>query len=87
MPLVKLITNGVGIISSCGNQKVQGLFSGITGTFGKNIVEFSVWLGMYLIQYQAGNIQTVLGSNLCRQHLIKSIIQMGYYPLIGSKAL
>lgn len=47
---VELVTDALLVRACRGDQEEQRLLTGITGTFGKDIVEFSVWLGMNLIQ-------------------------------------
>ena len=49
---VKLVADALLVRAGRGDQEEQRLLTGITGTFGKDIVEFSVWLGMNLIQHQ-----------------------------------
>ena len=71
---MQLVADAFLICSCCSNQEEQRLFSGIAGTFGQNIVELSVWLGMYLIQNQTTHIQTVLGANLSGKHLVETCI-------------
>ena len=49
---VQLVTDALLVRAGRGDQEEQRLLTGITGTFGKDIVKFSVWLGMNLIQHQ-----------------------------------
>ena len=49
---MKLVADALLVRAGRGDQEEQRLLTGITGTFGKDIVEFSVWLGMNLIQHQ-----------------------------------
>ena len=49
---VELVADALLVRAGRGDQEEQRLLTGITGTFGKDIVEFSVWLGMNLIQHQ-----------------------------------
>ena len=71
---VQFVANALFIRAGRGDQEEQRLLTGITGTFGKDIVEFSVWLGMYLIQHQTRHVQTVLRANFSRQNLIESCV-------------
>ena len=47
---VELVADALLVRAGRGDQEEQRLLTGITGTFGKDIVEFSVWLSMNLIQ-------------------------------------
>ena len=49
---MELVADALLVRAGRGDQEEQRLFTGVTGTFGKDIVEFSVWLGMNLIQHQ-----------------------------------
>ena len=69
---VQLVANALLIRTSRGDQEEQRLLTGITRAFGKDIVELAVWLGVYLIQDEAGHIQTVLRTNFSRQDLVES---------------
>ena len=57
---VQLIADTLLVRAGRGNQEEQRLFTGVTGTFGQDIVELAVGLGMDLIQHQTGHIQAVL---------------------------
>ena len=47
---MQLITDGIGIISGCSDKEIQWLFTGIPGTFRKDIIQFTVWLCMDFIK-------------------------------------
>nr|DAY88116.1 MAG TPA: hypothetical protein [Caudoviricetes sp.] len=44
---MELVTDALLVRACRGDQEEQRLLTGITGTFSKDIVEFSVWLGVY----------------------------------------
>ena len=84
---VQLIADGF-LIRACGrDQKVQRLLPGITGALGENIVQFPVGLGMDLVQHEAGNVQAVLGPDLCGKDLIETGIGVVHDPLGGRSNL
>ena len=58
--LVNLIADGVCIISSSRDQKVERLHSGIAGAFGHNIKELSVRLRVQFVKDHAVNVKAVL---------------------------
>ena len=69
---VQLIADAL-LVGACrGDQEEQRLFTGITGTFGQNIVELAVGLGMDLIQHKPGHVQAMLRTDFRRQYLIES---------------
>ena len=57
---VQLIADALLVRAGRGDQEEQRLFTGITGTFGQNIVELAVGLGMDLIQHKPGHVQAML---------------------------
>ena len=69
-----LVADGISVRSCRGDKEVQRLSTGIAGALCENIHKAAVRLGMKLIQNQTGYIQTVLGTDFCRKHLIESHI-------------
>ena len=63
---MNFIADAVGVRSGCGNQEIQRLHSRITGAFGHNIKELSVWLSVQLIKDNAVDVEAVLGIGLGR---------------------
>ena len=57
---MQLIADALLVRAGRGDQEEQRLFTGITGTFGQDIVELAVGLGMDFVQHQTGHIQAVL---------------------------
>ena len=66
-----------------GDQEEQWLFTGITGTFGKNIIELAVGLGVNFIQNESGHIQAMLCTNFSRQDLVESCVAVVHNALGG----
>ena len=71
---MELVTDALLVRAGRGDQEEQRLLTGITGAFGKDIIELSVGLGMNLIQHQTRHIQAVLRADFGRQDLVKSCI-------------
>lgn len=69
---MQLIADALFVGAGRGDQEEQRLFTGVTGTFGQNIVELAVGLGMDLIQHKPGHVQAMLRTDFRRQHLIES---------------
>ena len=67
-----LIADAVPVCTGRCNQEVQRLCSRIAGALGQDIHQVTVGLGMQLVQHQTGHIQSMLGSDFCRQHLIET---------------
>ena len=80
---VKLVTDALLVRAGRGDQEEQRLFTGVTGTFGKDIVEFPVWLGMNLIQNKTRHVQAMLRANFGRQNLIESCVPVVHDALGG----
>ena len=78
---VELVADALLVRAGRGDQEEQRLFTGVTGTFGKDIVEFPVWLGMNLIQNKTRHVQAVFRSNFSRQDLIKSCVPVVHNAL------
>ena len=64
--LVYLITDGLCIVACRGDKEIQRLHTGIAGTFGHNIKELAVRLGVQLIEHHAMSIEAVLVAHIGR---------------------
>ena len=84
---MQFITDTFLIRPGRGDDKKQRLLTSISRTFGHNIIEFPVRLGVDLIKDEAGNIQTMLGAGLSGQHLIEPGIPVIDDPLGGCRNL
>ena len=71
--LMYLIADAVSVRSGSGNQKIQRLHSGITGTFSHDIKEFSVRLRMKFVKHNPVDVEAVFAVCLSGKHLIKAV--------------
>ena len=71
---MQFITDALLIGTGGGDDEEQGLLTGIAGTFGQNIVKFSVGLCVYFVKDQPRHVQTMLGACFGGQHLVKPSI-------------
>ena len=60
------IADAVGVCSSRGDEKIQRLHSGISGSLGHNIKELSVGLSVELIKDNTVDVKAVFGVGFCR---------------------
>ena len=67
------IADTICIRPRCSNQKIQRLHPRITGSLCHNIKEFSIRLGMQLVENDAVYIEAVLRISLGGQHLIEGV--------------
>ena len=78
---MELVTDALLVCPRSRDEKVQGLFSGITGSFSQYIIKFSIGLGVDFIQDKAGHIQAMFCAHLCGKHLVESGIAVIDDPL------
>ena len=71
--LVYLIADAVGVCSSCGDEKIQRLHSGIAGALCHNIEQLSVRLRMQFIKHNPVNVETMFAIGFSRKHLIEAV--------------
>ena len=70
--LVNLIADAVHVIARRGNEKIEGLLSGVAGAVGHDIIELPVWLGVQLVKYHRMDVEAMLGVCLCGKYLIEA---------------
>ena len=85
--LMYLIADGLRIIARRGDQKIQWLHSGITGTFGHNIKQLAVGLGVQLVEYHTVCIEAVLVADIGGEHLVDTTRWLINEPLLGIQYL
>ena len=71
--LVCLVADGAGISASGGDEEIERLHPGVAGTFGHDIEQLSVGLGVQFIEHHTVDVETVLAVRLRRQYLIKGV--------------
>ena len=81
--LVDFIADGFGVISGSGNEKIQRLHPGVTGTFGHDIKELPVGLSVQLVKHHAMGVEAVLISHIGGKHLINAACWQINEPLLG----
>ena len=71
--LMYLIADAVSVRSGSGNQEIQRLHSGITGTFSHDIKELSVRLRMKLIKHNPMDVEAMFGISFSGKYLIETV--------------
>ena len=71
--MVDFITDARFIPACCGDEKVEGLPSGVTRILGHGIEQFTGLLGEEFIKYKTGNIEAlVLANSPCNKTAARS---------------
>ena len=85
--LVDLIADGFRIVAGRGDEEIQRLHTGVAGAFGHNIKELAVRLGVQLIEHHAVGVETVLITDIGREHLVDTARWLINEPLLGIQYL
>ena len=85
--LVDLVADGLRIITGRGDEKIQRLHTGIARAFCHDIEEFTVWLGVQLIEHHAVGVKAVLVADIGREHLIDTARWLINEPFLGIQYL
>ena len=71
--LVCLVADGAGVGASRGDEEVERLHPGVAGTFGHDIEQLSVGLGVQLVKDNPVDVESVLAVRFRRKHLIEGV--------------
>ena len=85
--LVDLIADGLRIVAGRGDKEIQWLHTGIAGAFRHNIKELAVRLGVQLVKYNAVGVETVLITDIGREHLVDTARWLINEPFLGIQYL
>ena len=81
---VQLIADAVAVSTSRCDNEEKRLLTGIAGAFCQHIVELPVRLRVYLVEHQAAHVESVFGSDLGTEHLIKTAVAVVHDSLSGT---
>jgi len=71
--MVLLVADGIHVVAGGRDQKIQRLFSRVTGALRHDIKQLPVGLSMKLIEHHAADVEAVLGIGFRGQHLVEAV--------------
>ena len=68
-----LIAYRVGVVSGCGDQKIQRLHTCVAGALDHHVVKLPVGLCVQFVKNNAVGVEAVLVGDVCGKHLIEAV--------------